>query len=94
MARAQAADPDLRVSGVSFPDKKGRGVLVVGQARAILVRDRGKAVWVDPRDGMVLLALRWGEGEPEPSPDSGRSGRKRLPDRRDLPACHARRSGW
>ncbi|WP_292020490.1 MULTISPECIES: PepSY-associated TM helix domain-containing protein [unclassified Brevundimonas] len=58
IARAQAVDPDLRISGVSFPGEKGRGVLVVGQARAILVRDRANAIWVDPRDGKVLLASR------------------------------------
>lgn len=58
IARAQAADPDLRIAGVSFPDDKGRGVLVAGQAKAILVRDRANAVWVDPRNGEVLLTAR------------------------------------
>ncbi|WEK39305.1 MAG: PepSY-associated TM helix domain-containing protein [Candidatus Brevundimonas colombiensis] len=58
IVRAQAADPALRISGVSFPDDNGRGVLVAGQSRAILVRDRANAVWVDPRNGEVLLATR------------------------------------
>ena len=58
IARAQAADPGLRIKGVAFPDEKGRGVAIAGQARAILVRDRANTVWVDPRDGKVLLASR------------------------------------
>lgn len=58
IARARAADPALRIEGVSFPGDEGRGVLVTGQAEAILVRDRTNAVWVDPRDGGVLLTAR------------------------------------
>lgn len=56
--RARAADPELRISGVSFPADKGRGVMVSGQARAILVRERANAVWVDPRDARILQTAR------------------------------------
>jgi len=58
MARAQAADPGLRISDVSFPGDEGRGLVASGQADAILVRERTNAVWVDPRDGAVLLTAR------------------------------------
>jgi uncharacterized iron-regulated membrane protein len=58
ISRARAADPALRIRGVNFPDDKGRGVIVNGQAEAILVRDRTNAVWLDPRDGAVLLTAR------------------------------------
>lgn len=58
IARAQTADPALRIEGVGFPGDEGRGVLVTGQAKAILVRDRANAVWIDPRDGGILLTAR------------------------------------
>jgi uncharacterized iron-regulated membrane protein len=58
IARAQAADPALRISDVSFPGDEGRGVMASGQAKAILVRERTNAVWIDPRDGTVLLTAR------------------------------------
>ena len=58
IARARAADPALRISDVSFPGDEGRGVMVTGQAEAILVRERTNAVWVDPRDSSVLMTAR------------------------------------
>jgi len=58
IARARTADPGLRITDVSFPGDEGRGVMVSGQAEAILVRERSNAVWVDPHDGTVLLTAR------------------------------------
>lgn len=58
MATARAADPELRVTGVRFPSENGRGVIVEGQARAILVRERTNTVQLDPRDGAILLTTR------------------------------------
>ncbi|MFC0634273.1 PepSY-associated TM helix domain-containing protein [Brevundimonas balnearis] len=58
IATARAADPELRITGVRFPGEKGRGVIVEGQARAVLVRERTNTVQIDPRDGAVLLTTR------------------------------------
>lgn len=58
IARARTADPTLRISSVNFPADEGRGVIASGQAEAILVRERTNAVWIDPRDGTVLLTAR------------------------------------
>lgn len=54
IASAQGAYPELRVRQVSFPEDGGRGLVVQGQARALLVRDRANAVWVDPASREVL----------------------------------------
>lgn len=58
IARARFADPALKITNVSLPADEGRGVVVSGQAQAILVRDRTNAVWIDPADGTVLLTAR------------------------------------
>ncbi|MBP6878717.1 MAG: PepSY domain-containing protein [Phenylobacterium sp.] len=58
VARAQAAYPELEVREVRLPGDGDRGVAVLGQAGAMLVRDRANAVWLDPRDGKVLLVAR------------------------------------
>lgn len=58
VAVARAADPELRIDGINFPGEEGKGVMITGQARAILVRERTNAVAVDPRDGAVLLTAR------------------------------------
>lgn len=59
VARAQAAYPNLRITEVRFPTAKGaRGLVVQGQADALLVRDRSNAVWVNPADGKVLMVAK------------------------------------
>lgn len=58
LAAAQASYPELRVRGLSFPEDGGRGLNVQGQARAVLVRERANAVWVEPATGEVLGQAR------------------------------------
>lgn len=59
IAKAQAAYPSLRIAEVRFPSKKSpRGMVVSGQADAVLVRDRSNAVWLDTESGKVLLVAR------------------------------------
>lgn len=59
IASAQAAYPTLRINEVRFPTAKGaRGLVVAGQADAILVRDRSNAVWMNPDSGKVLMVSR------------------------------------
>lgn len=58
VATARRAYPDLRITEIRLPADGDRGVVVMGQARALLVRDRANAVWIDPRDDRVLLVSR------------------------------------
>ncbi|MBL8555182.1 MAG: PepSY domain-containing protein [Phenylobacterium sp.] len=59
IARAQAAYPTLRITEVRFPSAKGaRGLVVQGQADAVLVRDRSNAVWLNPDTGAVVMVTR------------------------------------
>ncbi|ODT85286.1 PepSY-associated TM helix domain-containing protein [Phenylobacterium sp. SCN 70-31] len=59
VARAQAAYPTLRINEVRFPAANGaRGLVVSGQADALLVRDRSNAVWLDPDSGAVRMVSR------------------------------------
>lgn len=58
IAAARSADPELRITGLRYPGDKGRGVIVEGQARAVLVRERSNTVQIDPRNGEVLLITR------------------------------------
>ena len=58
VARARSADPELRIRNLRFPGEEGRGLIIEGQARAILVRERSNAVSIDPRDGAVLMVAR------------------------------------
>ena len=58
VARARSADPELRIRNLRVPGDEGRGLIIEGQARAILVRERSNAVSIDPRDGAVLMVAR------------------------------------
>lgn len=61
IATAQAAYPTLRIKEIRFGSgKNARGMIVAGQADALLVRDRSNAVWLNPDSGEVLLV---GKGE-------------------------------
>lgn len=58
ISSAQAAYPELRIREIREPGRKGGALAVLGQARAVLVRDRANAVWLDPHSGRVLLVTR------------------------------------
>jgi uncharacterized iron-regulated membrane protein len=57
VATAEAAMPRLRVTGISLPWSDGEPVVVQGQWRAWLVRERTNAAFIDPVSGK-LLGLR------------------------------------
>lgn len=55
-AKARQDFPDLRISSIGFPKGKPGGVVVMGQAKALLVRERAYAVILDPaRQGVVRV---------------------------------------
>lgn len=54
-AAALAAYPELAVRRVILPDEKRALLQVQGDYRAVLVRPRSNAVWVDPASEEVLL---------------------------------------
>jgi uncharacterized iron-regulated membrane protein len=55
LAAAKIAYPDLRIERVVFPTKKSGAFQFHGQYRAILVRERANAVWVDAETAEVKL---------------------------------------
>lgn len=59
VAKAQSAYPSLRINEVRFSSgKNARGMVVAGQADALVVRDRSNAVWVDPETSKVVLVSK------------------------------------
>lgn len=58
VAIATAAQPDLRIRNIQFPFAGDPGLIVEGQAAALLVRDRANAVFIDPETRRVLLSAR------------------------------------
>lgn len=59
IAVGQAAYPSLEIKEIRFPPQKGgRGLALVGQADAVLVRDRSNAVWLNPDTAEVVLTAR------------------------------------
>lgn len=55
----QGAYPSLDIKEIRFPaEEGGRGLALVGQADALLVRDRSNAVWINPDTAEVLLRAR------------------------------------
>lgn len=61
VARAHQAFPDLGISAIGFPKGKPGGVVVMGQAKALLVRERANSVMLDPNKQSVVEVVR-GEG--------------------------------
>lgn len=55
MATAEAAYPGLRVRYVSLPNENNPLLQMQGDFKAVLVRHRSNAVWVDPATNEVLL---------------------------------------
>lgn len=58
VALARQDYPELRVTSVYFPEEKPGGVLVMGDAEALLVRERANIVMVDPESSAVVERLR------------------------------------
>ena len=54
LAAARRADPDLRITGVGFPDEKSGAFVFTGDKSAILVRPRTNAVWTEVATGKVV----------------------------------------
>ncbi|WP_417449364.1 PepSY-associated TM helix domain-containing protein [Kordiimonas sp.] len=54
LATALAAYPALEVTGLYFPAAKRGGIVVMGQGKAVLVRERANAVLIDPASGSAV----------------------------------------
>ncbi len=51
---AKAAYPELQVTSIYMPNNKRGGIVVMGQAEAVLMRERGNAVLVNPETGQAM----------------------------------------
>ncbi|MXP26736.1 peptidase [Altererythrobacter indicus] len=58
IALAHKRFPELQVKGIAFPHGKSGGVLIEGQAHALLVRDRANGVLIDPITRKVAAIVR------------------------------------
>jgi uncharacterized iron-regulated membrane protein len=58
VTKARQEFPDLRISSIGFPKGKPGGVVIMGQAKALLVRERANAVMLDPDRQVVLEVVR------------------------------------
>lgn len=58
VAAARAHDPWLEIREIRPPARDGAPVAIMGQADAVLVRDRANTVWVDPASNLVLGSIR------------------------------------
>lgn len=58
VTKAWYAFPDLRVTSIGFPKGQPGGVVVMGQAKALLVRERANAVMLDPDRQAVVDVVR------------------------------------
>ncbi|RUO63107.1 PepSY-associated TM helix domain-containing protein [Pseudidiomarina insulisalsae] len=54
VARAQAARPDMDITGFFYPHRHHQPMSFVGQNNSVLVRDRANRVYIDPVSGKVL----------------------------------------
>ncbi len=55
LAAARAADPQLVITGIRFPDDANASFIFEGQKSAWLVRQRANAVWTAVETGKVML---------------------------------------
>lgn len=58
VAVALRTHPGLNIRNIQFPFEGDPGLVVEGQAQAILVRDRANAIYIDPEGLKVLMATR------------------------------------
>lgn len=58
VAAAKAHNPALDIREIRPPARAGAPVAIMGQAEAILVRDRANSIWVDPSGNHVLGSVR------------------------------------
>lgn len=58
VAKARQNFPDLRINSIGFPKGQPGGVVVMGQAKALLVRERANAVMLDPNRQAVVEVVR------------------------------------
>ncbi|RIV88167.1 peptidase [Aurantiacibacter xanthus] len=58
VAAAKAHNPLLEIREIRLPGRAGAPVAIMGQADAILVRDRANTVWIDPASNRVLDSIR------------------------------------
>ena len=58
VGQARKAYPALRITAIGFPEGKAGGVVVMGQAEALLVRERANAVLLDAERGVAVQRLR------------------------------------
>lgn len=58
VALAHKRFPELNIEGIAFPHGKSGGVLIEGQAHALLVRDRANGVLIDPSTQKVVAVAK------------------------------------
>ncbi|SFG34319.1 Uncharacterized iron-regulated membrane protein [Novosphingobium sp. CF614] len=58
VTKARQDFPDLHISSIGFPKGKPGGIVVMGQAKALLVRERANAVMLDPDSQAVVEVVR------------------------------------
>ena len=58
VTKARQEFPDLRINSIGFPKGQPGGVVVMGQAKALLVRERANAVMLDPDREAVVEVVR------------------------------------
>ncbi|MBI1391755.1 MAG: PepSY domain-containing protein [Alphaproteobacteria bacterium] len=54
---AREANPDLRIGRIMFPTAKSGAFVIQGQDKAILVRERANAVWIDAATGEATMTV-------------------------------------
>jgi uncharacterized iron-regulated membrane protein len=57
LATAHRAFPGLRIKRIVFPSASESDFRIEGQYRAVLVRERANAIWVEPRTGEVRAVV-------------------------------------
>jgi len=58
VAKARKSFPDLRITSIGFPSGNPGGIVIMGQAEAMLVRERANAVMLDPDSQTIIKVVR------------------------------------